>query len=329
MTLHVPQWLQPQSGDADIDYSGFELRNYNESIIRRANGFNGERGVLPSTATLLGFAVAQRGAGANFSVDIASGRAVINDADVTNGGVAYVWSDATFNLATPSPPASGTNLHRVILQLRNKLENGTYTTYDFTPVLVADTSVGGSGTFPAEPTSAITLAKVSIASGQSNVSNANITDYREQAGPVSAYKTADTNRASSTSLTADPALQLDNLASNAIYKVEGNIFYVGGTGTSEGDLQWGWNSTGAAMIYQAFYRTIASGLGDGGSYTDSDVVNGAQTAGGSTFLGVTLKGTIDTANAPCSMIFKWAQSSSNSTATTVRAGSYLRAVRLS
>jgi len=166
VTLHQPYAMQETVGDAaDILYTAQELRNYARAIAQMSGN-----GVLNSGD----LAVTQRGAGANFSVDIAAGIAGVLGDDVTNQGLYYAWNDATFNLVTPSAPGSGTRVHRVVAQIRDKLHNGTWTTYDWTPVLLQDT---GSGT-PAEPASAVTLALVSIAAGQLSVQNANITDER-------------------------------------------------------------------------------------------------------------------------------------------------------
>ena len=331
MTLHVPQFLQSQSGDADITYSGFEMRNLLESVNRKDNGFAAERGVLAGSGSGFGFKVSQRGSGANFSVDVASGRAIINDGEVTNGGVAFVWSDATFNLATPSPPASGTNLHRVVLQLRNKLENGTYTTYDFIPVLVADTSSGGSGTFPAEPTSAITLAQVSIASGQANVSNSNITDYREGAGPSAAFKPSDTGRTSA-SMTNDPDLQLLNLASSATYKVSGLLIYNAANGT---DISLTWSvPAGSVFRYTAARIDLNSNTPVHQVFAASDTLNaqgngtGTGTGVSGQVRGITVNGTLTTVGAPQSLVLQWGANTNTGSTTTLMARSHMQAVRL-
>jgi len=172
MTLHVPQLMQEASGGVTINYSQQEWRQQIASILEIAMGSAGVQGVVGAGD----FLVAQRAAGANFSVDIAAGTAYIIDDDVTAGGTYWVWSDAVYNLATPSPPGSGTENHRVVLQVRNKGENGAWSTYDFIPMLLADT---GSGE-PALPGSALNLATVSIASGAASVLNANITNLRTQ-----------------------------------------------------------------------------------------------------------------------------------------------------
>jgi hypothetical protein len=166
MTVNRPIWMQAAGGDTAIQYSAQELRAVMEGMFKT-------EGVLPAVGATA-CKVTQRGAGANFSVDVAPGHALITGDDVAGQGMYLVKIAATENVVTPSAPGSGTRVHRVVLQVRDKLHNGAYTTYDALPQLLQDT---GSGT-PATPNSAISLALVSIAAAQANVSNANITDTR-------------------------------------------------------------------------------------------------------------------------------------------------------
>lgn len=173
MTVARPIWMQAAGADTAIQYSAQELRQVLSSVYKT-------EGVLPALGSNA-LKVSQRGAGANFSVDIAPGHALIQGDDVTNQGMYLVYVSATENLATPTAPGSGTRVHRVALQVRDKLHNGSYTTYDAIPVLLQDT---GTGT-PALPASAISLGLVSIAAGQASVTNANITDTRINATAAS------------------------------------------------------------------------------------------------------------------------------------------------
>lgn len=169
MTLHTPIFMQPAGADPDITYSGAELRNWiNATLVLSAGA--GVQGV----ATALDYQVTQRGAGANFSVDVAGGYVWVFGDDTAGQGTYFVWSDGTINVVTPSAPASGTRIHRLVLQIQDKLNNGVWTGYSAALTLLQDT---GSGT-PAEPNSALTLALISIAAGQASVLNANITDER-------------------------------------------------------------------------------------------------------------------------------------------------------
>ncbi|MGH3673648.1 MAG: hypothetical protein ACRDSH_23965 [Pseudonocardiaceae bacterium] len=167
MAIQTPLFLQKTGADADVTYSA---TNYRLALIAGLCQFPGVIDPYGSNGLL----VTQRGAGANFSVDVAAGYGIIQGGDVTLQGSYIAVNDATVNVATPSAPGSGTRIHRLVLQIRDKLNNGAYTTYDGQLQLLQDT---GSGT-PATPASALSLAKVSISAGQANVSNANITDDR-------------------------------------------------------------------------------------------------------------------------------------------------------
>jgi len=166
MTVNKPIWMQATGGDTALQYSAQELRAVLEGLFKT-------EGILPAVGAT-SCKVTQRGAGANFSVDIAPGHALITGDDAAGQGMYLVKISATENVATPVAPGSGTRIHRVVLQVRDKLHNGTWTTYDAVPLVLADT---GSGT-PALPNSALNLGLVSIAAAQANVSNANITDIR-------------------------------------------------------------------------------------------------------------------------------------------------------
>lgn len=169
MTLLRPLYMQPGVGDPAIQYTAQDDRASLLSAV-----FSRE-GVLDVDAGQL--KVTQRAAGANFSVDIAAGRAAINGDDVSDQGTYVVTNTATVNLATPVAPGSGTRVHRVIARVKDKLHNGTWTTYEWVLEILQDT---GAGT-PATPASAISLATVSIAAGAASVTNANITDTRPYA----------------------------------------------------------------------------------------------------------------------------------------------------
>ena len=174
MTLHKPWILQPTGIDPDITYTAQEIRMFSTAI-----------GTLTGNAVLTpaDFNVTQRGAGANFSVDVAAGVCGVTGDDIASQGLYLAWNDATVNVSTFSTggaiaaPGSGTRVHRLVMQIRDKLSNGTYTTYDALPQLLQDT---GGGT-PAEPASALTLALVSIAAGAVSITNANITNLAPSA----------------------------------------------------------------------------------------------------------------------------------------------------
>jgi hypothetical protein len=155
--------MQPGGGDSAIPYSALDFRSIVDALIL-------SEGVIG----LASLDVSQRAAGANFSVDVATGFACITGDDVALQGKYIVQNTAVVNLVIPSPPVSGSHIHRVIAQVKDKLHNGSYSTYEWTLEVLPDV---GSGT-PALPASAITLALVTVASGASNVVDGNISDQR-------------------------------------------------------------------------------------------------------------------------------------------------------
>jgi hypothetical protein len=165
----VPMWMQAAGGDAAINYTGYDDRGLLLGLLP-------DEGILGNDLT--SFVVTQRGAGANFSVDVAVGQAAIKGVDGANQGMYKIRSIGTVNVATPTAPVSGTRVHRLVAQVRDKQVIGSGT-YDWQLWLREDT---GTGT-PALPNSAINLALISIASGQASVLNANITDLRVSAAP--------------------------------------------------------------------------------------------------------------------------------------------------
>ena len=320
MTLHVPVFMQPAIGDAAIDYSAQEMRQYVRAQLTMASGVGGEQGVVASS----GFTVTQRGAGANMSVDVASGLAYVVGDDVTNQGTYQVWNDGTFNVTGWTVPGAGTFHHRLELQIQDKLNNGVFSGY--AAAFVAKLDTGGG--LPAEDNSAITLATIDIPSGSASITNSMINDYRQRVGPVSAFKTADLARTHATSLTDDPDLQLLNLQASSRYALWGNLQYLGGSGGAEGDLTWTCRvPSGTTLSYSAI-RNNASGTYTGAfGFVQTDTPT-AQTTGTSQLMAVTLQGIIVTGAAPAYSVLQWCQNSDSGTATTMKAGSWLRAAKM-
>lgn len=165
MTLLKPFLLQPAAGDAELDYPGSEVRMLVQALAP------GGEGVLVAPGA--GYVVTHRAAGANFSLDVAAFQGIVVGDDVADQGSYLITNTAgAYNVVTPSAPASGTRTHRLIARVRDKRANGAYTTYDWILDLLQD---GGSGE-PAEPATALTLAHISIAAGQANVQDANISN---------------------------------------------------------------------------------------------------------------------------------------------------------
>lgn len=159
MTLETPLWLQEGVYPARLD----------RQLIAAIFG----EGVLS------GFAVSQRGAGANMSVDVAAGVAVIEGDDQSNQGRYLVQSTAVENLTGFTAPGSNSRIDLVVLQI-NDTNAGGGSGDNFTIERVAGTAAS-SPVAPAVPGSAIVLAEVLLESSSTSITDAMITDARSYA----------------------------------------------------------------------------------------------------------------------------------------------------
>jgi hypothetical protein len=228
----LPLWLQATGGDAALPYSATLWRTEFDAMFQA-------EGVLSTPA----WKVTQRGAGANFSVDVAAGSGVILGDSVASQGKYIARSVGAVNVTTPAAPGAGTRIHRVIARIRDKAAAGT--NYDWTLELREDT---GTGT-PALDASAISLATVSIAAGQASVLDANITDTRPFAWLAGmpyliAYKTADNGSTLSTTLINDDHL-FQYLPASTTWLVQGNIGYYSDPAD---DMKFGWSGPSGATF---------------------------------------------------------------------------------
>ena len=157
MTLEAPLFLQAE------DYSAREFRQLTTAAL-------GE-GVINKTGDH--FKVTQRAAGANFTVDVAAGQAVIVGDGQANQGAYVVQSTAVESVTVPAPPGVGTRIDLLVARVRDSSVTGTDD--DFILEVVQGT-VGNPA--PAVPGSAIPLAEISVSAAQASILNANITDRR-------------------------------------------------------------------------------------------------------------------------------------------------------
>ena len=330
MTLHTPIAVEPGGSDASIPTSAQEFRNAWAAVVGGLMTVTGKEGVVGITvpsgaANAGGLAVTQRGAGANFSVDVAAGYGFVIGDDITNQGLYQCWNDGTVNVAVPSPPGSGSRVHRLILQIQDHLSNGVWTSGNYTAdlVLLADT---GSGT-PAVGNSAITLALITVNAGDASVVNAAIADYRRALGPISVIKTSDTVR-TGTTLSNDPDLQLWGLQGSSWYQFMGHLRLAGDV-SRQFIGQWVLPSS---SVHAYFVRIGANASGGGNALTEpgfSDTDGFSCDVGtGSSITEQTLVGSFSTGGTTPNnnVILKWAANSSGSgTGATLKAGSSLYA----
>ena len=144
--------------------------------------------------------------------------------------------------------------------------------------------------------------------------------------PLEAMKAASTSRTSTTTLTADPDLTFA-LEANAAYDFELELLYNGGTNGSS-DLKFAFaGPSGWALTFGAMITGIPLGVASIGGTEGSTVTVG--TGGTSTPLYTRLSGRLVTSGTAGSLTLTWAQNTSSGTATTLTAGSKMRARRTS
>jgi hypothetical protein len=310
MTLHKPWIMQPVIADPDLTYTAQEIR-MSMTGVAIIEG----QGVIGSSD----FLVVQRGAGANFSVDVGAGVAGTVGDDIAFQGTYFTWNDATVNVVTPGAPGSGTRVHRLVLQIRDKLSNGSFTTYDAVLSLLQD--VGG-GT-PAEPASALTLALISISSGQVSVTNTNVADKRFVWTPPKAGIKAGLTSRATTSLTADPDLQVA-VDANATYEVTFLGMY-DGVAAANMVVQWG-TPAGSSFLAGSLMAALNAAGVSNLVFPPPETLPAAVAVGGSSAgarQNVFEKGILITGNTPGTFSLVWAQQVSNATPTILHAGSAL------
>lgn len=128
-----------------------------------------------------GFAVSQRGAGANMSVDVAAGLALI---EITNTNVAHGRTDKTWfeetvttNVSVTTADPTNPRKDRVVL----RIDVSTDPDVSASNIAVIENIAGtpaGSPSAPAEPSNAITLAIIDIPASDTTISTGQITDSR-------------------------------------------------------------------------------------------------------------------------------------------------------
>lgn len=169
MTLYAPLLLEAVTGDTAISYSAQDFRSVIAALTPNT-------GVVRATD----LQVSQRAAGANLSVDVASGRALIAGGSIANQGTYVAYSDAVTNVSISTPNATNPRIDIIVAQIHDKQADGG-TSYGWTLTAIAGTPAV-SPAVPATPVSAIKLAEVAVGAAAASIVTANITDRRVLSG---------------------------------------------------------------------------------------------------------------------------------------------------
>jgi hypothetical protein len=155
VSLEVPVWIEAVPGDDPILMSARQYRTLIDAVYR-------SEGVVGSTELV----VSARAAGANMSIDISPGLAIIQGDSVAAQGKYAVRSTAVENRAVATAPTTGSRTDLVVLQLFDKqADGGTLYGWDIQVL---------TGTTTAPPSSVI-LGRVTVSAGNASIAAGNIT----------------------------------------------------------------------------------------------------------------------------------------------------------
>lgn len=118
-------------------------------------------------------AVSQKSGGANMSVDVAKGLALITGSSSLAQGVYAFANDATTNLAIAAADVSNPRRDLVIAQIRDNEEDAGG--QNDARLYVVTGTPAGSPSDPTVPPSCLVLARVAVAAGATSITNGNIT----------------------------------------------------------------------------------------------------------------------------------------------------------
>lgn len=129
------------------------------------------------------FAVSQRGAGANMSVDVAAGNAFVTITTGTRNGVAHVINDAVVNLVIGANASGLPRIDQVFLQYNDAGIPAGVGGNVPTIRVVAGTPTSGATLAnqlgaAAQPADTLKLASILVANGAASILNASIQDAR-------------------------------------------------------------------------------------------------------------------------------------------------------
>jgi hypothetical protein len=134
--------------------------------------------------------VSPRASGANLSVDVAAGDAVVDGDDFALQGAYTVRVTASENVAIPAPPSTGARIDLVVLRVYDSTSAGGDPALDGARLEVVEGVAATTPNAPAAPKTAILLAEVRVAAGVTSIVDADITDRRAaviMADPNQAY----------------------------------------------------------------------------------------------------------------------------------------------
>lgn len=156
-----------------LTYTATQLRELIDSLYSTA-------GII-SLGDLI---VAQRAAGANMSVDVAAGAAIVIGTDAAFQGKYLCKSTAVTNVTIAAAPSTGNSrIDLIVAEVRDADQNGG-THNDWIIAAVTGTAATtGTQVAPSAPASSYVLAQIAVGPTVTTIVNANVSDLRVFASP--------------------------------------------------------------------------------------------------------------------------------------------------
>lgn len=149
--------------------------------------------------------VSQHAGGANMSVDVAAGSAVVAGTAAAEQGNYLFTSDAVVNVAIAAAPASGhSRIDLIVALIEDQDQDGGANNQGVIEAVTGASATTGSQVAPSPPASSLVLAPVLVGPLVTTIVTSNITDQRSFAGAAGSTPTAKIWMTSSTPITSDP-----------------------------------------------------------------------------------------------------------------------------
>lgn len=238
----VPIFLQAGSHPAE------ETRLGLSSMLGTATGsFTGGVGAVDRAHGVVNssdFAVTQRAAGANMSVDVAAGSAWIRGTESANQGAYHVYNDATVNLTIATANATNPRIDLVIAKVQDSYYSGGT---DSASITVVTGTAAASPVDPTLPENALVLARVRVGAAVSSITTSNISDTRTRAasGSESYNRTG-----------------FKNQIINGDFRINQRGFSSSTTSGAYGFDRWQQVNSGGTVTYSAQTFTVGTSLGE-------------------------------------------------------------------
>lgn len=157
-----PAWLQGGSHPADLDRLMLETLIPTGGVVDLAGGH---------------LAVTEQGTPA-MGVTVAAGRAVIAGTEASAQGVYHAVNDADTDLAVSASDPTNPRVDLVVARVRDAFYSGAT---DAWALEIVTGTAAATPSEPATPDNALVLARIDVPASASSITDANITDRREQA----------------------------------------------------------------------------------------------------------------------------------------------------